>query len=351
MGISDIVLVVCSIGAIQSIFIGTYFLTLRKGYKQSNILLGLLLIALGLRVAKSTIWLFDDNVSQVILNLGFAAHLTIAPFLWLYINSLIDRKQFRMISLLHFLPALAVVVMSSTINESNFWYHGGYRWLLYHSLGYLLLAGYSAFALIKQQRKSSEHKRNTPEISWTIQLLIGVSVFCLAYFSNYVLRWTSYVTGPLLYAAVIYVLSFFVLRYYAIFTKPQEQKKYKNLNLDEQQAEHYEKKLLKVMTDERPFLESDFSLSRLSDITSIPKHILSHIFSERLSQSFTDFSNQYRVEEAKKLLESTEHSHLKISSIAFESGFNTLSAFNTAFKKITGQTPSAYRKAVESKVA
>jgi AraC-like DNA-binding protein len=46
------------------------------------------------------------------------------------------------------------------------------------------------------------------------------------------------------------------------------------------------------------------------------------------------------------MLEDPAHQHKKIATIAYETGFNSLSVFNTAFKKFTSMTPSAYRKAV-----
>jgi AraC-like DNA-binding protein len=51
----------------------------------------------------------------------------------------------------------------------------------------------------------------------------------------------------------------------------------------------------------------------------------------------------YRVEEAKRLLK--EQPHVKVEEIAEQVGYNSKSSFNTAFKKISGKTPSEYRSA------
>ena len=67
----------------------------------------------------------------------------------------------------------------------------------------------------------------------------------------------------------------------------------------------------------------------------------------QLNKSFYDCINQYRVEEAKLLLIDPSKSAHKIASIAFDAGFNSISTFNDVFKKITGQTPSQYRKQAE----
>ncbi|MFN7330206.1 MAG: helix-turn-helix domain-containing protein [Bacteroidota bacterium] len=52
------------------------------------------------------------------------------------------------------------------------------------------------------------------------------------------------------------------------------------------------------------------------------------------------------MEESKRLLHLVEFKNQTIASIAFEVGFNSLSSFNTAFKKETGETPMAYRQQV-----
>ena len=56
--------------------------------------------------------------------------------------------------------------------------------------------------------------------------------------------------------------------------------------------------------------------------------------------------SQYRINHVKKLFEDKEYFNSTIINIAYDSGFNSKSAFNTAFKKQTGMTPSAYRKQI-----
>ncbi|MCY4334687.1 MAG: AraC family transcriptional regulator [Litoreibacter sp.] len=67
---------------------------------------------------------------------------------------------------------------------------------------------------------------------------------------------------------------------------------------------------------------------------------VSQVLNEKIGQSFFDFVNSYRVKEAQtRLLNSDE----TILAIAYDIGFNSRSSFYTAFKKGTGQTPTAFR--------
>jgi AraC-like DNA-binding protein len=60
--------------------------------------------------------------------------------------------------------------------------------------------------------------------------------------------------------------------------------------------------------------------------------------------NFSDFINQHRIEEMKIRLTDNRYHHFKIEQIAFDTGFNSKSTFQAAFKKFTGLTPSEYRK-------
>ncbi|MEL6843420.1 MAG: helix-turn-helix domain-containing protein, partial [Bacteroidota bacterium] len=62
--------------------------------------------------------------------------------------------------------------------------------------------------------------------------------------------------------------------------------------------------------------------------------------------NFMDFINGYRIEEAQKMLRAPRFGHYTIVAIAQEVGFRSRSAFYAAFKKISGQTPTEYKRSV-----
>ena len=70
----------------------------------------------------------------------------------------------------------------------------------------------------------------------------------------------------------------------------------------------------------------------------------SFVINELYRDNFYNFINKYRVEEAKILLLSEKYNQLNILGIAYESGFNSKTTFNTTFKKHTGFSPTDFVK-------
>lgn len=102
--------------------------------------------------------------------------------------------------------------------------------------------------------------------------------------------------------------------------------------------------LEKLMEIQEPHLNCDINLIGLSELLKISPHQLSYVINQGFNQNFFQFINNFRVEEAKKLLNNYTDQKLSIIGIGFESGFSSKSAFYNTFKKTTGFTPSEFKK-------
>ncbi len=129
-----------------------------------------------------------------------------------------------------------------------------------------------------------------------------------------------------------------------VITEPKT--KYAGIFLKETDIEHYVSKLKHFMATKKPYLGADLSLPELANKLEIPSHHLSRIINEEFDVNFFDFVNQYRIEEVKSRIGNPEFDNLSLLGIAFDSGFNTKSAFNRVFKKMTGFTPSEYKNKI-----
>jgi AraC-like DNA-binding protein len=86
---------------------------------------------------------------------------------------------------------------------------------------------------------------------------------------------------------------------------------------------------------------NEVNLDELSSLVNMAKGSLCRFFKENSGLTLFDYLNRIKIEFACKMLMNDE---LSISEICYDSGFNNLNHFNRQFKKITGFTPSGYRK-------
>lgn len=126
-------------------------------------------------------------------------------------------------------------------------------------------------------------------------------------------------------------------------------RKYKKTLLAPEEVDRYKEQLTRLMEKEQPFLDPDLSLRQLADQMDLPPNYLSQLLNEGFDQNFAEYINNYRVETFKTKVIDPAFQHLNLLGLAYESGFNSKTTFNTFFKKATGITPASYRKRAMNK--
>ena len=125
-----------------------------------------------------------------------------------------------------------------------------------------------------------------------------------------------------------------------------------NNGLQKQSSESSKKEILakqfetieNFMQNNDHYLQSDFSLQKLSFSTGIAINNVSLTINNCSNFNFSDYVNQYRVARAKEILVHHDFATYDVASIGLECGFNSKSAFYAAFKKFTNQTPAQFKK-------
>jgi len=122
---------------------------------------------------------------------------------------------------------------------------------------------------------------------------------------------------------------------------------YQKSGLSTEMAEDYHRRLVEVMTVQKPYLNNELNGRELAELVGISTNHLSEVLNVIQKQNFFDFVNSFRVEEVKSRMQLPDNAHLTLLAIALDSGFNSKTSFNTVFKKVTGLTPSQYMKAAK----
>jgi AraC-like DNA-binding protein len=90
------------------------------------------------------------------------------------------------------------------------------------------------------------------------------------------------------------------------------------------------------------------SLSELAKKTGASPHHVSQVINEKLNKNFFELLAWYRIEEAKRIISDDRKAKLTVEEISEMVGYNSKTSFNNAFKRLTGYTPSEFRKSVNS---
>ncbi len=101
-------------------------------------------------------------------------------------------------------------------------------------------------------------------------------------------------------------------------------------------------RLMDIMSEEKAFADEELSLARLADELDIRPQQLSQLLNEKLDRNFCGFVNEFRIEEAKKML--LEEPDRSILSVGMAVGFNSATSFNLAFSRYEGCSPGTFRK-------
>ncbi len=105
-------------------------------------------------------------------------------------------------------------------------------------------------------------------------------------------------------------------------------------------------KLDTCMKNDKPYLEEDINIARLADYVETSSYKLSYLLNQYYKKNFSTFINDFRIQEAIRLLSDPEMTHLNIMQIGYASGFGSKTVFNTTFKRLTNTTPTKYRKLI-----
>ena len=135
-----------------------------------------------------------------------------------------------------------------------------------------------------------------------------------------------------------------VSRFTGLGSRRSEGPKYAKSGLTDDQLAEYKQRLERVMNVERVYLRPDLTLPELAKAVGCSVNHLSQVINAGFGMSFFDYVNRYRVDHAKTLLSELESPGDSVLNIAFSVGFNSNSAFYTAFKKCVGQAPAQYRR-------
>ena len=211
----------------------------------------------------------------------------------------------------------------------------------------IIYSALSLIAFVSYQRKIREYYSSTDKfrIVWLRFFIVAsfVSWISLLIIEYIHAREEAYGIFWLIISVIVYTVGYIGIKQPEILEHIEAvpKKKYEKTAIDPEKLKEYEDKLLSAVS-ENIFLDPDISLPLLAEKIGVHSYQLSQVINEK-GMNFYEYINRMRIDYAKKLILENDDV-LNIARIAFDSGFNSISAFNSAFKKYCGLTPSEYIK-------
>lgn len=336
---------ICSLGVFNGLLVSIYFLLLDKTKRVPNFLFGLLTFFLTVRIGKSVYTIFTPREERNlwIVQIGLSACFLIGISLYYYLKSSVTKtKKIPLNWKIHFLILFLVILIVGIIKpyaiDTLFWntYFVKFIYLVWSV--YVVLSGIT-LKNIFSKFFSKQETCKTSEV-WLIAVFSSNLLIYLAYIVGY---FYFYFVGTVTFSIVFYGLVLLFLskkNRESIFRDLPE--KYSAKKIESDEAALLKLQLDTLMKEQELYRDTAIKLSDVSAKVGVSSHRLSQFLNDNLGKSFAMFLNEYRIEEAKKLLRANHK--ITLESIGFEAGFSSKSNFYATFKKMVDQTPAQYQK-------
>lgn len=382
IGIFDLIIF---LGVFQGVFLSWFFIKNSKGSNKANLFNGLLLLFLSLTIFEE---LLNNTgyIVKLLLISDFSEPLNFAfaPLLYFYVYKCLypDKEKNTW---LHFIPALLwLFYMMFYFMQPNEFKYNSYvltkhpEWsvlnvvkphtddplklrLYINQLTLMQFAIYMVLiakvilgkakllgeSLIKPKNEMLLILRNT---------IVHFLIIVIIYFSTKLYYGMNSDIGGYFIASyislMIFTTSYQIVIRSDFFNKPQSffnipAVKYEKSSLSNTHKQVILEKIKNEMHTHKYFTNNLCSLSGLAKKIAEPSHHVSQVINEKMGKSFFELLAQYRVEEAKEIMKLEKGKKITIEELAERVGYNSKSSFNTTFKKLTGKTPSEFRKSLK----
>ncbi len=327
----ELILIVGILAVSHSIFL--CFVLLRLSKKLANRLLVFLLFFLSIRIGTCIAGLLDTNLEFLSAYFGAVTMLGIGPLFYLYQTSLWNPSyKLSITNYYHFIPSVLALALF-------YFVHLKIAMAIY-IFSLLVMVIYVVLGILKfyasgNSVPSKYHKRN-----WALYFNSGIAVLTIIFIGQlFLLDPYAYMFIVVGSAFLSYALSIWSVKYVKLFMPDPKRK-----TGSKEKLTKLGKKIEEVLEANTLFADPQLTVSKLAEYLNKPPYLVSLAINQHYQKSFPEIVNELRIKRAEHLLSDHEKEHYTIEAIAYESGFNTLSAFYSGFKKINMKTPLQYKK-------
>lgn len=336
-----------ALGAFNGIILGTYFFFFTKKKYFGNYFLGALLLALSIRIAKSVFIHFDPTLPKTYLQIGLSACFFIGPFLYYFLKASVKEinimpRSWKLTLIFWLLFIITVGAVYPYKEYPELWCEYFIEFIYLQWFVYVVFSGFTIRGILKNI-VSKKHKASPAEVWFGMIYLGNVLLFVFYFLALINAPFVSYLSGAIIFSFILYlIISILLYRKKTDDLFLLNPSKYSAKKIDDDEERILSSKLEKIMNEHELYKNPNLTLQDLSKEVNISSHQLSQFLNANVGKNFTSYVNEFRVNEACKIIAS--NNKLTLESIGYDVGFNSKSTFFATFKKHTGITPSSYQQ-------
>ena len=372
------------IGVFLGFILSFFFIVKSSSNIRANRYHGLLLLSLTLCILEQFLNITGYITKVlVITNSTEPLNLVIGPLLYLFVKSSLDQNNSKK-DWIHFILAIIYLCyLMFDLTQSNEAKYNSYIYSFHPDWPYLKvhmkisndpldlkkwlnlatgiqLSVYTAMAfrlLVKQVRQAGESIFSTnDEILRSLRNMVFHIAIVVLIFTIVKLCFKGdlgdYYIGTYV-SVIILITTFRVMNDSSYFERSTsfmdiDLVKYRKSSLTETNKKKILENIIFELETRQYYLDNLASLSELAKKIGESPHHVSQVMNEKLNKSFFELLASYRIEEAKKILSGDKKDRITVEEISEMVGYNSKTAFNNAFKKLSGKTPSEFRKSINA---
>ena len=366
--------IISLLAAFQLACVAFFLFFYRRGNLRSNRLLGMVFMLFSLSLGDFTI-----RVSGIIFNNQYlhliddGSFFLYGPLLFFYVRSVVYKDfKFRARDLFHLIPFIIFFIyvthsilsfdpsvknqVSEKILDADLPVWMYLTSIIIYALifAYIWAAGRTikVYRSIVKNKFSSMHEIN---LNWMVFIIRSFAAITLIAMIHNVTP--VFDNRFILYASLIFLIisTFLFINYVLVKALKQseifegvshnDEQKYVGSLLGENALREYYSQLKDILEREKLYLNPELTIKDLTQYLNANTKVVSQVINQCSGMSFFDFINTYRCEEVKHLI-STSEPKTTVLELMYQAGFNSKSSFNKEFKKLTGQTPTEYKRSL-----
>lgn len=362
----------------QFLFVSFFLFQNKKGKTLSNKLLAVVFFMFSIVIINLYLIIFRVEINTPhLLFLDDTFMFAYGPLLYLFTQSvLFENYKLEKKYIIHFIPFIISIctvfyitlfvdseLLSETTNQINsvqipiYFQIGGFLMLI-HIFFYLLWSKQEVSKVIDKVKEiySTFNQNNFRLLKFILNSFIALFTLSLL---HSILPFIGIEGGLLITLLLMILFMFYFINSILLkmlnlssnvsstITQINFKEKYAGSSLSQTDLKVYMNKLASHMKKNERFLDSSLNIKDLSAELDIPSKLLSQVINDGYACNFFDFVNKYRIETAKLIFMNRTNEKSTIQEVMYDSGFNSKSSFNTAFKKFTNLTPTQYKNSIQ----